>query len=57
MDEELKLRSPSPIVAPEGAAKLVAERAGTARAGGRMPAFSALQCMDGRLFDGHARFL
>ncbi len=38
MDEELKPQSPSPIVAPEGAAELVAERAGTARAGGRMPA-------------------
>jgi 4,5-DOPA dioxygenase extradiol len=38
MDEELKPQSPSPIVAPEGAAKLVAERAATARAADRMPA-------------------
>ena len=38
MDEELKPQTPSPTVAPEGAAKLVAERAETARTAGRMPA-------------------
>lgn len=38
MDRELKPQSASPTVAPSGAAKLVAERAATARAAGRMPA-------------------
>jgi 4,5-DOPA dioxygenase extradiol len=38
MDEELKPQSMSPTTPPEGAAKLVAERAGTAQAAGRMPA-------------------
>ncbi len=38
MDEELQPQSPSPTVVPAGAAKLVTERAETARAAGRMPA-------------------
>jgi 4,5-DOPA dioxygenase extradiol len=38
MDEELKPQSPSPTVAPEGAAQLVTERARTAQDTGRMPA-------------------
>src|ERR1700736_3133411 len=38
MDEELKPQAPSPPAAPEGAAKLVAERAAAARAASRMPA-------------------
>jgi 4,5-DOPA dioxygenase extradiol len=38
MDEELKPQSPSPTVAPEGAAQLVTERAQTAQDTDRMPA-------------------
>jgi 4,5-DOPA dioxygenase extradiol len=37
MDEELKPQLPGPAVAPEGAAKVVADRVATARAAGRMP--------------------